>query len=48
MLLPRLGAMSEVQWCRPDQKDFQDFRNRLPRLTQLYDRIGIKYCRQIE
>ncbi|MCR5434184.1 MAG: beta-N-acetylhexosaminidase [Bacteroidaceae bacterium] len=48
MLLPRLGAMSEVQWCRPDQKDFQDFRNRLTRLTQLYDRIGIKYCRQIE
>ena len=47
-LLPRLGAMSEVQWCRPDQKDFEDFKARLPRLTRLYDRIGIKYCRQVE
>lgn len=47
-LLPRLGAMSEVQWCRPDQKDFEDFRARLPRLCKLYERLGYKYCRQVE
>lgn len=47
-LLPRLGAMSEVQWCRPDQKDFEDFRTRLQRLTKLYDRIGVKYCHEVE
>jgi hexosaminidase len=47
-LLPRLGAMSEVQWCRPDQKDFEDFRARLPRLCKLYERFGYKYCRQVE
>ena len=29
-LLPRLGAMCEVQWCNPDQKDFESFKARLP------------------
>ncbi len=48
MLLPRLDALSEVQWCRPDQKDFEDFKARLPRLKQLYDRIGVNYCRDME
>ena len=47
-LLPRLGAMSEVQWCNPDQKDFEGFCARLPHLTSLYDCIGVKYCRQVE
>ena len=28
MLLPRLDAISEVQWCRPDQKDFENFKAR--------------------
>ncbi|MCR5179936.1 MAG: beta-N-acetylhexosaminidase [Bacteroidaceae bacterium] len=48
MLLPRLDAISEVQWCRPDQKDFQDFKNRLPRMLQLYDQMGLNYCRKVE
>ena len=47
-LLPRLGAMSEVQWCNPEQKDFEDFKARLPRLKKLYDLIGVKYCNGIE
>ena len=48
MLLPRLDALSEVQWCRPDQKNFDDFRSRLRQLQRLYDRIGVNYCRDIE
>jgi len=48
MLLPRLDAISEVQWCRSDQKDFEDFQTRLPRMFSLYDRIGINYCHKIE
>ena len=48
MLLPRLDAISEVQWCHPQQKDFEDFKTRLPRMMQLYDRMGISYCRTIE
>ena len=48
MLLPRLDALSEVQWCRPDQKDYEDFKARLPRLKKLYDRIGVNYCHDME
>lgn len=47
-LLPRLGAAAEVQWCRPDQKDFDNFKERLPQLKKLYDLIGVAYCRQVE
>ena len=48
MLLPRLDAISEVQWCRPQQKDFDDFRSRLPRMKRLYDHMGIVYCHDVE
>ncbi len=48
MLLPRLDAISEVQWCRPDQKNFDDFKARLPRMMQLYDLMGVNYCHKIE
>jgi len=47
-LLPRLGAACEVQWCRPEQRDWDDFKARLPRLLQLYDRLGVKYCHGLE
>lgn len=47
-LLPRLGASSEVQWCLPEQKDFEQFKKRLPRLKKVYDIMGVNYCRQIE
>lgn len=47
-LLPRLGAMSEVQWCNPDQKDFEDWKKRLPQLKKLYDRMGLVYCNEVE
>ncbi len=48
MLLPRLDAISEVQWCRPAQKDFDDFMTRLPRMMQLYDRLAVNYCHAVE
>ncbi|MBP5772396.1 MAG: beta-N-acetylhexosaminidase [Bacteroidaceae bacterium] len=48
MLLPRLDAISEVQWCRSDQKNLDDFKTRLPRMLQLYDRLGLTYCRAME
>ena len=47
-LLPRLAAMSEVQWCQPKQKDFDSFKARLPRLEKIYDKLGVQYCRQVE
>ncbi len=48
MLLPRLGASSEVQWCLPEQKNFDEFKKRLPRLQKIYDMMGVKHCRQVE
>ena len=47
-LLPRLAAMSEVQWCSPDQKDFEAFKKRLPLLERFYDCLGVPYCHQVE
>ena len=47
-LLPRLGASREVQWCNPDQKNFDYFKKRLPRLKKLYDLLGVNYCKQLE
>ena len=47
-LLPRLGASSEVQWCNPDQKNFDYFKKRLPRLKKLYDLLGVNYCKMLE
>lgn len=47
-LLPRLGASSEVQWCNPNQKNFDYFKKRLPRLKKLYDLLGVNYCKQLE
>jgi len=47
-LLPRLASMSEVQWCKPEQKDFENFKKRLPQLEKLYDKLGFVYCHQVE
>lgn len=47
-LLPRLGASSEVQWCNPDQKNFDYFKKRLPRLKKLYHLLGVNYCKRLE
>ena len=48
MLLPRLDAMSEVQWTAPEQKDFKSFEARLPRMLQLYKKMGVTYCPRYE
>ncbi len=37
MLLPRMAALSEIQWSSADKKDYDNFLARLPQLTQLYD-----------
>jgi len=43
MLLPRLAALSEIQWCSPDNKDFDRFRRSMDRHRQYYDAIGVAY-----
>ena len=47
-LLPRLASMCEVQWCNPEQKDFEGWKKRLPQLKKLYDKMGLVYCNEVE
>ncbi|MDI9605065.1 MAG: beta-N-acetylhexosaminidase [Bacteroidota bacterium] len=47
MLLPRLAAMSEVQWSDPKIKDFESFRSRLSNLFQFYDLYHYNAARHI-
>lgn len=47
MTLPRLAAMSEVQWMHPDAKDYDHFLERLPRLLALYDKLGYNYATHV-
>ena len=42
-VLPRMAALAEVQWLRPEEKDYQDFKARLTRLTDIYKRYGWTY-----
>lgn len=48
MIMPRMAAMSEAQWCKDTTKDFTDFKLRLSRLTRLYDRLGYVYAHHFE
>ncbi len=45
MTLPRMAAISEVQWCDYNKKDYVDFISRLQRLVKLYDVYGYRYAK---
>ncbi|MBR1389823.1 MAG: beta-N-acetylhexosaminidase [Prevotella sp.] len=45
--LPRMSALAEVQWTRPARKDFETFKQRLTRLTQLFDCYGYTYAKHL-
>lgn len=44
MLLPRVAALSEVQWCEPKNKEYKNFLSRLPQLVSLYRLNGYNYA----
>ena len=47
MELPRMAALSEVQWSQSQQKNYQDFLERLPRLTKIYDTYHLTYAKHV-
>ncbi|MEG1616052.1 MAG: glycoside hydrolase family 20 protein [Bacteroidales bacterium] len=47
MMLPRIAALAEVQWTKPELKDFQDFQSRMPQLIAFYDRNGYNYAKHM-
>jgi len=47
MTLPRLAAMSEVQWMQPGKKNYDEFLTRLPHLLALYNKLGYHYATHV-
>lgn len=47
MVLPRMAALSEVQWLNPEKKDYRDFTKRLMPLIQFYKRDSLNYAKHI-
>lgn len=47
MVLPRMDALSEIQWVEPAQKDFEDFLSRMPKMFAIYDIYGYNYARHL-
>ncbi len=47
MLLPRAAALSEVQWCQPENKDYKRFENSSDALCARYGLMGYNYATHI-
>ena len=44
MLLPRLCALSETQWCVAGTKDYERFKASLEHSLAMFDAMGLTYC----
>lgn len=44
MILPRAGALAEVQWMPVEQKNYDEFLKRETHMSQIYDKLGYKYA----
>ena len=47
MLLPRLCALSEIQWCPRGSKDFERFKESLHHQFDILDARGYTYCQDV-
>ena len=47
MLLPRMCALSEIQWCDAERKDFDRFNASLDHTFRMLDVMGYTYCLDI-
>lgn len=47
MVLPRMAALAETQWCSPDKKVYDRFLRRAARLCGIYDINGWNYATHI-
>jgi len=45
MILPRLAALCEVQWCRPENKNYDSFLLRMNNMRKFYDLYGYNYAK---
>ena len=47
MILPRLAALSEVQWCSPENKNWDRFLESLSHEAAMYDIMGYNYAKNV-
>ena len=47
MELPRMAALSEIQWCEAQNRDYNEFLERLPKMFNTYDREGYNYAKRV-
>ena len=47
MLLPRAAALSEVQWCLPENKSYERFLKSMKHYAEIYDALGYNYAKHI-
>ena len=47
MLLPRMAALSEVQWCQPQTKSWERFLDSADDFCAIYDVAGYNYSKRI-
>ena len=45
--LPRMSALSEVQWTQPERKNYEAFKERLTRLTALFELYHYQYAKHL-
>lgn len=45
MIYPRLAALSEAVWSAKNQRDWDDFSNRITSMFQRYEYLGINYAK---
>lgn len=47
MLLPRMTALSEVQWCQSENKSWERFHNSADNFCAIYDIMGYNYAKHM-
>ena len=47
MILPRMAALSEVQWLQPSEKNYNAFLKRVDSLRHIYDLYGYTYAHHL-
>lgn len=47
MLLPRLAALCEIQWCQPETKNWERFHDSADEFCSIYEIMGYRYADHI-
>ena len=47
MILPRLAALSEVQWDQVENKSYDRFLDNIGHILAIYDVMGLNYAKHI-